>query len=73
MYGMPDMVEERWGHSIEVVGVCGNCVWVMVTEGHRRVSWDGATTILFELSELCNVTNQGWQQQLKVGGMKCCE
>ena len=54
IYSMPDMLEERWGHSINVIGACDSCVWVMVTGG-IPITPKHPDIILFELSELCNV------------------
>ena len=46
---MPDKVAGRRRHSINVVGVCDNFVWVIVTGGLTGVGYSVIT--LFELSE----------------------
>ena len=52
---MPDIVAERWGHSINAVGVCDNSIWVIVIGGFgMRDSYQDNT--LLELSEEHNVT-----------------
>ena len=54
---MPDKVARRRRHSIDVVVVRDNCIWVMVTGGSIDLrSYEGITCTLLELSEEHKVT-----------------
>ena len=50
---MPDTIDKTWGHSINAIGVGGNCVWVMVTGGLQY-----SDIVLLELSEWHKVTTR---------------